>query len=38
MQASFKPFEPEVLARFEQAGVSDLDEDADCAGGACPIR
>ena len=38
MQASFKPFEPEVLARFEKVGVSDLDEDVDCAGGACPIR
>lgn len=38
LRAAFTPFDPALLARYEGNGVSELDEDADCVNGACPIR
>ena len=36
---NFTPFDPNVLQKFESAGMSDLDaDDPDCATGACPVR
>ena len=36
---NFTPFDPDVLQKFESAGMSDLDaDDPDCATGACPVR
>jgi ribonucleoside-triphosphate reductase len=38
MRAGLAAFDPAVLAAYEGAGESSLDEDDECANGACPIR
>ena len=37
--AKMKPFDPAILQRYENGGLSELiADDIDCSTGACPIR
>lgn len=38
LKTSMKPFDPELLKKYETDGVSDLEGVDDCESGACPIR
>lgn len=38
LKASMKPFDVELLHKYEGAGLSEDVADADCATGACPVR
>ncbi|WP_082890893.1 ribonucleoside-triphosphate reductase, adenosylcobalamin-dependent [Brevibacillus sp. SKDU10] len=38
LRAKMKPFDPEILAKYETDGTSDLEGADSCEGGACPLR
>ena len=38
LQASMGAFDVDLLHKYEQGGLSDDIDDADCATGACPVR